>query len=145
MQQGRVRPIAIAVIRRGDDIFVFEGHDDVKHELFYRPLGGGIEFGEHSSQAVVREIREELGAQIIVERFLGAIENVFTVNGKTGHEIVMIYEAQFADPALYSVEQMTATEDSGEPFAAMWKPLSHFASGKAPLYPTGLLELLTGR
>jgi 8-oxo-dGTP pyrophosphatase MutT (NUDIX family) len=39
---------------------VAHGHDSVKSEDFYRPLGGGIEFGELSEAALRREIKEEL-------------------------------------------------------------------------------------
>ncbi len=42
----RVRPLAICVFRHHDRILVMEGYDPVKKEHFYRPLGGGIEFGE---------------------------------------------------------------------------------------------------
>jgi len=56
-----IRPIAICVIRRRDEILVFESRDTVKNETFYRPLGGGINFGEHSKDAVRREIFEEIG------------------------------------------------------------------------------------
>lgn len=141
MQQGHVRPIAIAIVRRGDDIFVAEGRDVVKGELFYRPLGGTIEFGEYSRNTVVRELLEELGVTVSVGRYLGAIENVFTNNGAAGHEIVMIHEAAFSDRSLYDQEEVSALEGS-EPFRAMWKPLSMFRAGAAPLYPEGLLELL---
>lgn len=41
-----IRPIAVAVPRRGEDLLVFEYHDSTKDETFHRPLGGGIDFGE---------------------------------------------------------------------------------------------------
>ena len=47
-----IRPIALAVPRRGDDLLVFEGHDPTKGQTFYRPLGGGIDFGETAEAAV---------------------------------------------------------------------------------------------
>ena len=37
----------MAVIERDGKILVGEGHDEVKKEAFYRPLGGGVDFGEH--------------------------------------------------------------------------------------------------
>ncbi len=41
MPAENIRPIAICVVRRGGDIFVFEARDTIKGETFYRPLGGG--------------------------------------------------------------------------------------------------------
>jgi len=143
MKTTQIRPIAICVFRRDDRIFVFEGYDYVKDQIFYRPLGGGLEFGEHSRDALVREVREEIGQDVVNLRFLGAVENVFVCNAKPGHEIVMVYEGNFADPAMYERESLEGAEDNGERFKAMWMPLQHFRDGLSPLYPDGLLDLLT--
>ena len=51
--------------------------DTVKGSAFARPLGGGIDFGETSQDAIVREIREELGAELTDARLLGIVENIF--------------------------------------------------------------------
>jgi hypothetical protein len=42
----QIRPIALCVFHNNNRILVFEGYDKAKDEIFYRPLGGGIEFGE---------------------------------------------------------------------------------------------------
>ena len=88
-----IRPLALAVIRRNDRILVFRGEDPTKAEVFYRPLGGGIEFGETGETAVRRELREEIGAELVNIRPLGALENLFTYNGGAGHEIILLFEA----------------------------------------------------
>ncbi|GBC62061.1 NUDIX domain-containing protein [Desulfonema ishimotonii] len=144
MKEPMIRPIALCVFRHKNRILVFEGYDPVKEEVFYRPLGGGIEFGEHSSEAVVREIREELGAPICNISFLGSIENIFTFDGKPGHEIVQIYDAQFCDAFFYEQEYFEAFNDRGERFKALWMDLELFKDESAPLYPDGLLEMLWG-
>lgn len=132
----RIRPLALAVVRDGDRLLVYEGHDPVKGETFYRPLGGGIEFGELGAEALARELREELGATVRDVRFLGALENVFTYAGERGHEIALMYEVALAEP----VEHGTRVLDDDA--VAVWVPLSEFREGRAPLYPDGLLELL---
>ena len=137
-----IRPIAICVIRRDDSIFVFEAHDSVKNQKFYRPLGGAIEFGELGAVAIAREIHEELGAVLTNLKYLGALENLFVLEGVPGHEIVLVYEANFADDSLYQIEETTGV-DIGAQFTALWKPLSAFGSGGSPLYPDGLLDLLS--
>jgi 8-oxo-dGTP pyrophosphatase MutT (NUDIX family) len=125
-------------------IFVFEGHDTRKNETFYRPLGGTVEFGELARQAVERELQEEIEAELTNLRFLGVLENLFTLEGETGHEIVLIFEGDFVDRSLYEKEAVEGQEEDGMPFVAFWKPLSLFRQGEAPLYPDGLLELLSG-
>jgi len=145
MKPGRVRAIAIVIIHRSQDggILVFEGHDPLKKETFYRPLGGTIEFGEHSRRTVERELREEIGAEVVGLEYLATIENIFVYNGETGHEIVLIYTGDLADPALYQRETMVGHEDNGVPFRVLWKGLGTFGPA-APLYRTGLLDLLNG-
>jgi 8-oxo-dGTP pyrophosphatase MutT (NUDIX family) len=142
MQPGRIRPLALCVIWRGDDLLVFEGHDRVKRSTFYRLLGGGIEFGEYGHQAVVRELREELGAELVDLRSVGTLENIFTFEGEMGHEIAQVYEARFADPTLYERDEMVAYEDDGTSLRVRWMPLAGLRAGQTPLYPEGLLALL---
>ena len=60
----KIRPLAICIFRKNDRILVAEGYDPVKNEHFYRPLGGGIEFGEYSEQTIRRELMEEIGAEV---------------------------------------------------------------------------------
>ncbi|HXN01029.1 MAG TPA: NUDIX hydrolase [Candidatus Dormibacteraeota bacterium] len=137
-----IRPIAICVIRRRDEILVFESRDTVKNETFYRPLGGGINFGEHSADTIVREMLEEIGAQISTPRHLGMIESVFVLNGVPRHELVQVYEASLVDKSLYQAASLTVTEDDGTTHPALWKTVSDFRTGAAILYPEGLLALL---
>ena len=143
MSQNRIRPIAICVFRHHNRILVFEGYDSVKNEVFYRPLGGGIEFSEHSSVAIQREIKEELGAEICDLSFLGSVENIFFLNDRHGHEFVQVWDASFVDPEFYGYSSFEATEANGLKLKVVWKDVKFFEEGKAPLYPTGLLELLT--
>ena len=145
MKPPRIRPIAIGVFRRDGRLFVAEGYDPSKGETFYRPLGGSIEFGERGEQAVVRELREEVNAEVANLRYLGTLENIFTYNGQPGHEIVLVYEGDFADQAIYRKAMVIGREEGGDSFKAVWKPLNDFtgdAPSRAPLYPDGLKELL---
>ena len=137
------RPIAVCIVRRGDSILVFEGHDSVKEQTFYRPLGGSIEFGELGAKAVVREFREEIGSDLLDPTYIGVLENLFDYEGHPGHEIVLVYEAEFASGVLYDTQETEGYEDGGGSFRVMWKPLSDFGPSGDPLYPNGLAELLS--
>jgi ADP-ribose pyrophosphatase YjhB (NUDIX family) len=137
-----IRPLALVVFRREDGrILVAPGFDHVKQQRFYRPLGGGIEFGERAEDAARREILEELGAEIDGPTLLGTFENIFTYRGQQGHELIWLYEARFADASFYEREVVEADE-SGAKFEAHWVALDVFEMGDAPLYPEGLLDLL---
>lgn len=140
--RGVVRAIAIGVIRDGDRLFVAEGHDVVKDQTFYRPLGGSIEFGETGADAVRREFVEESDRAVKPPRYLGALENRFVNDGRPGHEIVLVYETTFQDEAVLAVDAVICREETGVPFTARWIPLATFRNGQAPLYPDGLLEMI---
>jgi 8-oxo-dGTP pyrophosphatase MutT (NUDIX family) len=140
----QIRPIAICVFLKDRKILVAESYDPVKAETFYRPLGGGIEFGEHSSETICRELTEEVNLEVHQEslRYLGTIENIFMFNGTQGHEIVMIYDGMLKQSSAYQQAVILGKEANGEEFRAVWKDLSEFQEGKSILYPTGLIELL---
>ena len=141
----QIRPIALCVFRNKDRILVFEGYDTVKGETFYRSLGGGIEFGERAEDTVRRELMEELNVEVGEVRYLGTLENIFTFNGNSYHEIVMVYDGALVDSGLYEQAVIVGEEANGEVIRAMWKSLDEFGEGKSILYPTGLLELLVGK
>jgi 8-oxo-dGTP pyrophosphatase MutT (NUDIX family) len=140
----RVRPLAICIFRYHSRILVMEGYDTVKKEYFYRPLGGKIEFGEHSMETICRELMEEIQVEVDREslKYLGTLENIFTFNGKPGHEIVVIYDGVLKQAGLYNQAAIIGQEVEGSEFRAIWKNIDDFGKGKSILYPTGLLEML---
>lgn len=60
-----IRPRAICVFRRGDSILVSFAVDPRTGGRYARTIGGAVEFGERSENTWRREIREELGAEIV--------------------------------------------------------------------------------
>jgi 8-oxo-dGTP pyrophosphatase MutT (NUDIX family) len=138
-----ILPIAICIFQDNGRILVAEGFDGRKNQVFYRPLGGTIEFGEHSRDTIRREMIEEIHAEVTDLRYLGTLENIFSYEGQPGHEIVQVYDGRLVDPSLYAQETIEGYEaDIDEPIKVTWKRLSEFGPGKPPVYPDGLLRLL---
>jgi ADP-ribose pyrophosphatase YjhB (NUDIX family) len=137
---GAIRVLAIVLFRAGDAILVAGGRDPVTGAEYFRPLGGGVEFGESAEEAVRREMREELGAEIEAVTRVGVLENRFTYEGRARHEIVFVLDARFADPALAGRAELPVLEGGWTP--ARWVPLDTFRSGAARLVPEALLALL---
>ncbi len=136
----RARPISLAAIRRGDDVLVYQGQSRQEARPYFRPLGGGIEFGERAVEALHREVREELGVEVEHPHLLGVLENIFR-NGETDrHEIVFVFDATLVDRSLYERDELWPSLDEGNPVS--WQPLARFVAGEASLYPAGLLDLL---
>ena len=136
-----IRAKAVCVSRRGNDILVGSAYDASKDETYFGPPGGGIEFGERAEAAVRREMLEEFDAELEDVTLLGVLENIFTAEREPGHEIVFVFGARLADPALYEAEEIVG-EENGQRYVAHWLPLEHFGPGGPPLYPDGLRELL---
>jgi 8-oxo-dGTP pyrophosphatase MutT (NUDIX family) len=142
----QIRPIAICVFNRNSKILVFEDYDPSKGETFYRPLGGGIEFGEYSIETVRREMMEEIGAKVKDLVYLGTLENIFIFNGTPGHEIVQVYDGALVESGLYEQAVIAGHESNVSlPMKVVWKSLDEFGPGKAILYPDGLLDLLVAQ
>ena len=82
----------IETIARG--VCVVDGH-----VLLCRPKSGGytylpgghIEFGEKGAEALVREVREEMGLDSAAGEILGVVESQFVQRGRKHAEISLVY------------------------------------------------------
>lgn len=56
--------------------------------------GGRVHGGEAAADAVVREMAEELGEPVLVERHLWTIENFFAWQGEQVHEVGLYFQCR---------------------------------------------------
>ncbi len=83
----------IETIARG--VCVVDGH-----VLLCRPKSGGysylpgghIEFGEKGAEALVREVKEEMGLDSTAGELVGVVESQFVQRGKKHAEISLVYK-----------------------------------------------------
>ena len=129
------------MIVQHDHVLLAEGHDSVKDETFYRALGGEVEFGETASEAVIRELDEETGRPLEVVASLGVVENLFTLEGQPGHEVVFEFVARFTDDDDPDPLATIEADEGGFTFVAKWLPLAEVLAGTHRIYPDGV----TGR
>ncbi len=141
---GEIRVIALGLIRDGDRIFLSEGYDHVKQQTFYRAMGGGVDFGETSYQALQREFQEEIQAELTNIRYLGCLENIFVYNGQPGHELIQLYQCDLADSKFYQLEQLTFAEGERQK-KALWVDINKCKSGELLLVPEAVFEFLSER
>jgi 8-oxo-dGTP pyrophosphatase MutT (NUDIX family) len=145
----KIRVIALGLIRDGDSLLrssasrtlLAKGYDPVKQQTFYRALGGGVEFGETSYDALKREFQEELQAELTNIKYLGCIENVFVYDGKPGHEIIQLYQCDFADPKFYQLDQLEFSEGERKG-TALWLDIEKCKSGELRVVPEQFLEYI---
>lgn len=131
---------ALCIFRDGDKLLLSEGFDPAKNEHYLRPIGGSIEFGERAIDAVIREVKEEIDADIHPPRLLGVLENLFYFDGREGHEVVFVYEAEFLEPERYQNRIVTGVETSGDTLTLRWASPQEIDA--LPIYPAGIKPLL---
>lgn len=61
-------PVAGAIIRKGDEILLVRPHEETKHWL----VSGYLEAYESVEDAAIREVREEVGLEVEIERVVGS-------------------------------------------------------------------------
>ena len=95
--------------------------------------GGRVELGETLHEAVVREVAEETGLRVVVERFLGWVERIDdALHEDAGHFVILDFVVTVLEPD----EAPVAGDDAVE---ALWLPLDDL--GGQTLAP-GLLDFL---
>ena len=60
------------------------------HDFWFMP-GGHVEIGELAEDAMIREMREETGIDVKIDRLVWVVENFFTHEGRRHHELGLFY------------------------------------------------------
>jgi 8-oxo-dGTP pyrophosphatase MutT (NUDIX family) len=84
---------ACAIIRQADRLLLNRYGGD----SFWALPGGAVEQGEFSTDALVREMREELGIAVEIGRLVWIVENLFDYRGTSYTEYGFYYEAEWQD------------------------------------------------
>lgn len=138
MENNRIRPLALAIVRRDNKILVQLGYDSKKDQKFYRLPGGGIEFGETGVEALKREFKEEIDSELNNIKFLGVLENIFTFEGNNGHEVVMVYEADLKNESLYKEKIIKILDNDND--RAAWEDVAVLKESN--FYPDGIKKFI---
>jgi len=138
-KQSKIRVLALGLIQNSDRIFVSQGYDKIKQQTFYRALGGGIDFGELSIDALKREFQEEIQAELTNIHYVGCLENIFIYEKKSQHELIQLYKCDFVDLKFYQIEELEFLENKRKK-KALWVPIEQFKSGELILFPEQFLQ-----
>jgi ADP-ribose pyrophosphatase YjhB (NUDIX family) len=135
-----IRVTALALPLDGRRILVETGTDEVKGERFYRLIGGGIEFGETGEEAIRRELREELDAELDEAEYLETLENIFVYRGEAAHEVCRIYRVTFSDRGVYDREELDRHDRERDVERTLWVDVEDLLVTR--LYPHGTAALI---
>jgi ADP-ribose pyrophosphatase YjhB (NUDIX family) len=135
----KIRNIALAYIEHNGKWLVEKGFDNVKNETHYRFLGGGIDFGELSQEAILRELNEEINANDVeVKSLMMVHEDLFHLNGEACHLVEFIYDVKI-DAHFYNLEEVEQNEN-GIIRKAFWMDKELFLSKQLIFHPKVFLE-----
>ena len=97
--------------------------------------GGRVEFGEAASEATLREMREELGVEVKIERLIWAVDNFFQMDGRRYHEPSFYFLVSLPEASALPQGESFANQDNSRA-VLQWYALDRLDD--VPLYPTFL-------
>jgi 8-oxo-dGTP diphosphatase len=131
----RQRVAAYAVIVRAGQVLLSRLAPAISVDELWTLPGGGIEFGEHPDDAVVREVREETGLDCRLGRplWIGSAHRVVDRESAPTdlHSVRIVYDAWVAADA----PEPRVLEVDGSTIDARWVALEDVDSGKVPTVP----------
>ncbi len=110
--------LAIAILRQADQIVMVQHRTPSDHQPYWVLPGGLVEAGEFVTDALVREVREEVGVQVIE---IGALVGISQIDRPAFAEQTLIFvfevkqwqgtfQCQDPDGKVYGVELVHSTE-----------------------------------
>ena len=103
--------------------------------------GGRVEMQETTEQALVREMQEEISADVRVGRLLWVVENFFNNGERDFHEVGMYYAVTVPEGSPILEEEEHRCQDGPVMLRFRWFPLSELAA--ITLHPLFLKDGLT--
>lgn len=85
--------IRVLLLIRYNGGYLFELNTDG----YYFAIGGRVKFGESSSEAATRELKEELNYDNVELKLIGVIENFFQIGEKSVYEVNFVYGGAIKD------------------------------------------------
>lgn len=138
-----IRVVALGAVTRDEELLVWRDEPQATGAPFYRLLGGGVEFGEHSRAAVVREFDEELGVTFADPSHVGTFESVFTVGGETEHELWRVYDGRIVEEWPYECDSFRFVEpDDDIEHTAEWVAAGDLRADDTTFYTPAVLDAL---
>ena len=108
------------------------------NDTAYALPGGHVAFGETNEETLVREFKEELGADIRVGELKWVAENFFPWGDKPCHQICLYY---MVDGPISADTRFMGIEERNVPLEFCWIPID--ALKDLEVYPVEARELLT--
>lgn len=97
--------------------------------------GGHISFGESAEEALIREIKEELGKSSRIIHFLGAVEHGWKSEGARHHELNLLFRVE-----IEGMDPKNPPSSMEDHIRFLWQPIENLV--EVNLQPNPLQKLL---
>ncbi len=104
----------------------------------YALPGGHIKIGETLEDGLIREYREEMGADILIKRLLWSEECFWEWNGKQAHTLTFYYLINLYDGARIPDQDEWIAHQDNSNVVSGWLPIDEI--GHVTLYPLFLKD-----
>ena len=138
----QIRAKSIVIFQNKNRFLFTVCYEQSNKQVFYIPVGGGIEAGEHSIDAAKREVLEEINQEIENIELLDINENIFIYNGKREHEIVFVYKADFINKLAYDTTLIGNLNDNGTKIEVAWATAEEIKDQHIKIYPESIWKTL---
>jgi len=86
----KIYPVAIGVIKKDNKYLLTKRQSPKKEWNKWQFPGGGVEFGEKLDECLKRELKEEVGVEVIVDIFLPQVFEIFRLKDNF-HALFFVY------------------------------------------------------
>lgn len=126
----------VGVLIRDNKLLVQRDRDGAEYAL----PGGHVRVGESSLESLIREYREETGAEIVCKRLLWAEESFWAWNGRNTSTIAFYYLIELAEGSDIPDSGEFVSQKDNCNVVLGWMPLKQVH--EVTIYPTFLKEKL---
>ena len=104
------------ILFNNDKVLVHRG---IKDDVYAFP-GGRLEMFETTENTIVREMKEELGIDVNVNRLLWICESFFNINNKKYHEVCYYYLIECKDEEFLKKGDIFYINENGNELEFKW-------------------------
>ena len=108
--EGRFNFRVAAYVTCGDKMLI-EHTDGVD---FANLIGGRVQLGENTIDAIKREMKEEIGVDVKKQKLILIAENFFQWQGKKVHEMLFVYQVELAKKYLKQLDRFNILDHDNQ-------------------------------